>query len=84
MTPREALAEYGTLYTPGRKNGNSGMVHTDGDCHTLPNDCRTITTAAALPLRPDLCRYCDPDDTIDSEADHPGVNALEAAGVISE
>jgi len=84
MTPREALAEYGTLYTPGRKNGNDGAVHTDRDCHCLPEDCRDVSTPAALPLRPQLCRYCDPDDTVDTSADRPGVNALEAAGVISD
>jgi len=73
MTPREALAEYGTLYNgaaPGRRGYQGATVHIDDECPTLNPEHIDITDPAQIPLRVRVCQHCDPDATVDIRPDY--------------
>jgi len=77
MTPREALAAYGTLYNGSACRGYQGAtVHIDAECPALNSKHIDITDPAQIPLRVRVCQHCDPDGTVDMGADYD-VPAIE-------
>jgi len=77
MTPREALAQCGTLYNGSACRGYQGAtVHIDDECPTLNSEHIDIDDDAQIPLRVRVCQHCDPDHEVRMSPDYD-VPAIE-------
>jgi len=80
MTPREALAEYGTVYQLGSvASGSDLSVHLRPDCPavTVEREADRIDHPRQLPLRCSLCAACDPDHEVRMSPEYDDVPAIE-------